>query len=455
MTADEALALLDIILAGQPLSNIQETVFRGVWDEETYAEIAEHATYEHSYVRDVGFKLWQLLSDALGQKVSKSNIRAILGQYARIQKGRDDRPDSLSSSQTNFVGADTNTFELEYPSGPVPLNSSFYIERQPLERQVYAEIDKPGSLIRIKGQRQTGKTSLLLRVLANGRQRGFSTVSISLHKADRDVFVSLDKFLRWFCANVSRQLQLPPQLDHYWDMDIGSKVSCTAYFEDYILERVQAPVIIVLDEVNQIFEYPAISGDFLPLLRSWYEDAKEFERWHTIRWVIAHCTDVYVPLNLHQSPFNIGLAIQLADFTDHQVLDLARRYGFCWESDQEGTSHEFRALINMVGRRPNLIRLALYFLRQSDASFDTFLETAPTLNGVYSNHLRSHLLALRSHPDLAHSYKQIVDAHDPIELEAITTYRLENLGLISLHGNKAAPACELYRIFFQSQLTDG
>lgn len=454
MTADEALALLDIILAGQPLSNIQETVFRGVWDGDTYAEIAEHAAYEHSYVRDVGFKLWQLLSDALGQKVSKSNIRAILGQYARIQKGRHDSSD-MPLHSPNHARPVASTLKLEYPSGPVPLNSPFYIERQPLESQVYAEIGKPGSLIRIKGQRQTGKTSLLLRVLANAKQRGFSTVSISLHKADRGVFVSLDKFLRWFCANVSRQLQLPSQLDHYWDMDIGSKVSCTAYFEDYILERVQTPVIIVLDEVNQIFEYPEISGDFLPLLRSWYEDGKEFDCWHTVRWVIAHCTDVYVPLNLHQSPFNIGLAVQLIDFTDHQVLDLARRYGFQWESDHDSISRELRALINMVGRRPNLIRLALYFLQQSDTSFDMFLETAPTLNGVYSNHLRSHLLALRSHPDLARSYKQIVDAHDPIELEAITAYRLENLGLISLHGNQAEPACELYRIFFQSQLTDG
>ncbi|MEL6321873.1 MAG: hypothetical protein AAFQ57_14690, partial [Cyanobacteria bacterium J06626_14] len=69
MTADEALSLVDVILSRYSLSTLQETVFCGVWAGQTYAEIAERAGYEHSYIRDIGFKLWQMLSEALGQKV--------------------------------------------------------------------------------------------------------------------------------------------------------------------------------------------------------------------------------------------------------------------------------------------------------------------------------------------------------------------------------------------------
>ena len=35
----------------------------------------------------------------------------------------------------------------EFPSGPVPLNSPFYIERYPMEELAKKEIDKPGSVL--------------------------------------------------------------------------------------------------------------------------------------------------------------------------------------------------------------------------------------------------------------------------------------------------------------------
>ncbi|PSR15557.1 hypothetical protein C8255_22455, partial [filamentous cyanobacterium CCP3] len=85
MRADEALALLDQLLPGYTFSNLQETVFSQVWEGKTYAEIAESCGYDHSYIRDVGFRLWQSLSESLNQKVSKSNIRAVVERYARHQ----------------------------------------------------------------------------------------------------------------------------------------------------------------------------------------------------------------------------------------------------------------------------------------------------------------------------------------------------------------------------------
>ncbi|MEM7771457.1 MAG: AAA-like domain-containing protein [Cyanobacteria bacterium P01_A01_bin.37] len=465
MTAEEALYLIDFILPRYSLSTLQETVFCGVWAGQTYAEIAERAGYEHSYIRDVGFKLWQMMSEALGQKVSKSNLRAIVSRYARVQWSGD-RPlplsepselndQHLTSHRPDFqqVMEASESPNLEFPSGPVPLTSSLYVERRPIEFRLYAEIMKPGSLVRIKGQPQTGKTSLLLRLLAYAKQQRLRTVSISLHKADREVMTHFDRFLRWLSANVSRQLNLTPQLEDYWNLDIGSKVSCTAYFEEYVFAQVQEPVLIALDEINQIFEYPNISNDFLPLLRSWYEDAKEFEVWKKVRWVIVHSTDVYVPLNINQSPFNVGLSLSLPDFTADQTLDLAQRHGFDWAKESSALEY-LQPLINMVGGRPNLIRLALYYLKQTGTTLKQLLDDAPTTSGIYGTHLRNQLLILRSHPDLTHHYRQIVQSDEPIELEAITIYRLENMGLVRLVGNRVQPACELYRQFFKFQLAD-
>jgi DNA-directed RNA polymerase specialized sigma24 family protein len=78
VTAEEALALLDTLMPGQQLKDIQETVFRYTWQGWTYAEIAKHAGYEVGYVRDVGYELWQQLTQTIGERVTKKNLRSVL-----------------------------------------------------------------------------------------------------------------------------------------------------------------------------------------------------------------------------------------------------------------------------------------------------------------------------------------------------------------------------------------
>jgi hypothetical protein len=85
MTAEEALALLDTLLQGQKLKDTQELVFRYSWQGWTYPQIAEYAGYDTSHIRDVGSQLWQQLTQATGDKVSKNNVQAVLRRQA-LQK---------------------------------------------------------------------------------------------------------------------------------------------------------------------------------------------------------------------------------------------------------------------------------------------------------------------------------------------------------------------------------
>ncbi|WP_017300565.1 AAA-like domain-containing protein [Nodosilinea nodulosa] len=451
MRADEALALLDQLLPGRTFSNLQETVFSHVWEGKTYAEIAESCGYDHSYIRDVGFRLWQSLSESLNQKVSKSNIRAVLERYARHQSlpptAMVSLPESPSSLAPDPQRSPRPGPEWELPNGPVPLNSPFYIERPPIEAQAQANLLKPGSLIRLKAPRQMGKTSLLRRLVAHAQTHHMRCVTLSLHRADRATFTDLDRFLRWFCANIGHQIGLEADLDRVWNRDIGSKVSCTAYLEDAVLPLIDAPLVIALDEVNELFQYPDLSSEFLPLLRSWYEDAREIEAWSRIRWILAHATEVYVPLQLHQSPFNVGLAIPLPPFTVEQVQELAHRHRLAWAEGSRG-AEKLLALLRVVSCRPGLVRLALYALAQGSASFEQLLEEAPTQSGIYGDHLRELLAALYPQPSLQAAFRRVIESAEPVALEPITAYRLENLGLITLQKNLATPSCELYRQYF-------
>ena len=441
MESEEALAVLDQLLPNHhSLSNLQETVFCQVWEGKTYAEIADACGYEHSYIRDVGFRLWQTLSEALDQKISKSNVKAVLGRYARSYRS------PLRTSKNSRTIA-TLPLELEFPNGPVPLHSKLYIERPPIEAQTRADILKPGSLIRLKAPRLMGKTSLLRRIVAHAQSRGLHCITLSFHRADRTLFTSLDRFLRWFCANISYQLGIEAHLDDYWNPEIGSKVSCTAYLEGYVLNQIEGPLVIALDEVNELFRYSEISAEFLPLLRSWYEDAREFEPWRRIRWVLAHATEVYAPLQLHQSPFNVGLAIKLPPFSLEQVQELARRHGLGWAAEN-ARREMLLSLLHMVSCRPGLVRLALYALARDGVSLEQLLEEASTQSGIYSDHLRELLAALYAHPNLQTAFRSVISASEPVTLEPLTAYRLESLGLIALHKNQTTPSCELYRRYF-------
>jgi hypothetical protein len=111
-------------------------------------------------------------------------------------------------------------------------------------------------------------------------------------------------------------------------------VSCTTYFQAYLLEQIDSPLALALDEVDRIFQYPAIAKDFFPLLRTWHEEAKNLEMWQQLRVVVAHSTEVYIPLKINQSPFNVGLPVELLEWNQKQVQDLARCHGLDWSADQ-------------------------------------------------------------------------------------------------------------------------
>ncbi|MDY6938433.1 MAG: AAA-like domain-containing protein [Cyanobacteriota bacterium] len=439
MTIDEVLALLHATRK-KNLTPMQELVLRQAWKGQTYTGMAQEFHYDADYLKKSAAHLWHTLSELFDAPITKTNFRTTL----------EDRTLTLEEQKTavEFNRTIAQTRFLEFPSGPVASDSSFYIERPELEELIYSEICKPGSVTRIKAPSQMGKTSLMMRVLDRVSQGNDRVVRLDFKQADDRVFDRLDRFLRWFCIAIGRQLQLPPRLDMYWDEEIGSKISCTLYFQGYLLEKIGDPLVLVLLEVNRLFEYPALASEFLPLLRSWYEEAKQVEIWQQLRLVVIHNTDIYIPLKLNQSPFNIGLPIQLPEFTLAQVRDLAERHGLNWSEGDKA-----RALMEMVGGHPYLVRLALYWLGRQEFTLEQLLEDAPTLSGIYRDRLRYLFAFFQQHRELGIAFQQIVNHTEGVEIEPAIAYKLESLGLVRLDGNRCVPSCQLYRLYFSDRLS--
>lgn len=428
----------------RPLNDPEIMILRGVWEYLTYNEIALREGYSPGYFTNVvAPELYRRLSELIGKRVTKKNCREYLEFYGQEQiiKEKKFNLEKLTTYPTNK--SKKNSSLPSYPSGSIALDSSCYIKRSPAEEKAYEEITKSGALVRIKAPQEMGKTSLLLRILNYASNQGYNTVSLNLQQIDEAILNDLNRFLRWLCANITHQLKLESKLDDYWDEDIGGKISCTLYVQDYLLEQMNEPFVLALDEVNQIFEHPDVAKDVLPLFRSWYEEAKRLPSWQKLRLIVVHSTEIYVPLQLKQSPFNVGLPIQLESFNLAQVQQLAQSYGIQWQDETEA-----QQLMDLVAGHPALVSIALYHLSQEEITLSELLETATTATGIYHHHLQRHWARLEEEPELLLALNSVMSESNPTELEPIIAYKLSSMGLIKQMGNQVIPHCELYRQYF-------
>jgi AAA-like domain len=292
-----------------------------------------------------------------------------------------------------------------------------------------------------------GKTSLMSRILQTV-QESCKPVSLSFQLADKAIFQNLDHFLQWFCANVGLGVQLPNRMADYWDDLFGSKISCKIYFEQYLLPKISQPLVLALDDVDRLFQYPDLADEFFGLLRTWHEEAKNRDIWKQLRLVVAHSTEVYIPLNVNKSPFNVGLPVELGAFSPSQVQELAQRHGLIW------TDEATQRLIDLVGGHPYLIQLALYHIWHQNTTLDQVLQRDSITTGIYSDHLQRQLWNLQQEPDLAIAFGRVVAGSTPIQLDLVTGFKLQSLGLVHLQGNQAAPSCNLYTIYFRDRLKE-
>lgn len=454
--------------AGRSLSDIELIVLRGAWDRLEYDQIAAQNQYSTSYVsNDIAPKLWKSLTNVLGEKVRKSNFKAALKRFWEKTNSADTSSSlqfemlnmhtALAQDkvrQSNLGGKFQIIDRVESPQNSIlsyldVIPNESYITRPPVESNCYNALLKPGALLQIKAPNQMGKTLLVNYLLYQLKFHNYRTVYISLKLIDRyRHLVDLNQFLRWFCLNINRELGIAGQLEEYWDVyGLGAKVSCTSYFEQYLLTYSNSPLVLCLDDIDFLFPYPEIYEDFLGLLRSWYEKTRSRRIWKKFRLVIVHATDVYIRLTLHQSPFNVGVSISLPEFTLKQAQAFAKEYQL------EGTIEQVGPLLEWVGGHPYLLKLAFAELvhRPSNDVADLLAEL-PTNSGIYGSHLQELLLNLGKDPALAIALQQVVRAQNGVLLKPIVAYKLQSMGLISLTGNVARSRCRLYSHYFAEQL---
>ncbi|WP_254175463.1 hypothetical protein [Planktothrix tepida] len=91
MNFEEALTITDTLVfekTGKHLNDAQRAVIQGTWYCQKYHEIALEYRCTPEYLKqDVGPKLWKLLSDELGEKVTKKNFRTVIERRTLEEEG--------------------------------------------------------------------------------------------------------------------------------------------------------------------------------------------------------------------------------------------------------------------------------------------------------------------------------------------------------------------------------
>ncbi len=265
MNVTEISHLIDTLIfehTDKHLDDVQKAVIEGTWQGQTYKEIGKQCNRSKHHVRDVGYQLWKLLSEALGEDIKKSNFRSTVKRFSikssqNICIGNNHNFNFNSSiltdiSQTNQDNNDkfnSNSSYLDLTLAPKIID--FYDRETELKTLSNCIFNQNTPLISVLGLFGIGKTTLVKR------------------------FVDLN--LQQFEVIIWKTLKFPKSLDLLLNdlLEVCQqepKESTDDKIRQLLNTLIEKKFLIVLDDVQNIF----ITGEFSGQYQTEYQDYQNF-----------------------------------------------------------------------------------------------------------------------------------------------------------------------------------
>ena len=290
---------------------------------------------------------------------------------------------------------------LEMPEGTIDLESQFYVDRS-VDAIALDTIGRQGVTITIKGPRQMGKSSLLIRTMAAAAAAGKRVAFLDFQLFDKSALTDGDRFFRQFCAWLTDELELGDRVEEFWSSPLGNSQRCSRYMQRYLLKELGSPLVLAMDEVESVFD-TEFRSDFFSMLRSWHNNRAMTPIWKQLDLVLVTSTEPYQLIeNLNQSPFNVGQVLELSDFPAEQVVDLNARHGNPLNPSQ------VQQLMALLGGHPYLVRRSLYLVASGQYTVTDLFAEATVDQGPFGDHLRYHLFRMNDKPDLMQGLLQVI-----------------------------------------------
>ena len=107
MDAEEALARVEdwvVAQTGERLSELQRIILQQVWQGRKYADIADIYRCTEGHAKDIGSELWKLLSQVIGEKITKKNLRLVVIDHINSGPEAAVSPTLIEDLAPDFVG---------------------------------------------------------------------------------------------------------------------------------------------------------------------------------------------------------------------------------------------------------------------------------------------------------------------------------------------------------------
>ena len=326
------------------------------------------------------------------------------------------------------------------PTGTLKLDDRYYIQR-PADAAIGRVAASNGETLVIKGARQVGKSSLLVRYVDACRQAGKRVAFVDFQAMSDAQLADYPAFLQRVLSVLLRRLDLPAENLPA----VESGLDATDLVESRILDRIEQPVVFAFEEVDRVLGRPW-QKDFFAMLRTWHNRHWE-PAWEKVDLALVIATEPYLLVDsADQSPFNVGELVKLGAFSRAEVGDLNERYGAPLSASQ------CQAMYELTQGQPYLTRVALYRLVvDPETPWASLQASADSDDGPFADHLKA-LLMLLHRAGLEEAMRAVIKRGHVPGNDQLTYYRLRGAGLVGKEGDRVVPANLLYARFFKKFL---
>ena len=331
------------------------------------------------------------------------------------------------------------------PGGAISINSPYYVERD-ADHIIRQALRGEQAMITLRGARQSGKTSLLLRACHTASAAGICTAFIDLQSIPHTEFQSRSTIWRFITKRIAHQLSIRSWSESDWNNSQDYHVNTTNFIVNHVIANHQRPFLFCFDECDRVFSTSLRSEFFASIRAFWTDSASAGSVWAHSRWLLAAASEPSVFIeDRQQSPFNIADPIvELPNFNRKETAALVAKFDLSPKSDLDG-------IIEFTGGRPILVHTVLYQLKRSGDPLKKILNSAAA-EPLYRNHLRGCLRLVEGDPKLKRIMHDAVN-HRTVRGERRDIDALTAAGLLHpTNAGRLAPACRLYTEFFKKEL---
>ncbi|MEA5551959.1 NB-ARC domain-containing protein [Anabaena cylindrica UHCC 0172] len=320
LTSEEAIKIINTVLDPNFLDDLQRDVFREMWKGLTYEQIAKKLGYQPDYMKYVGFQLWRLLTEAFGEKVTKSNFRSVLRRHSGKNSSQGDEKRSATEDKLTPLCREASELQRQcYQDWGDAVDVSTFYGRAS-DREILKEwiVRDRCRLITLQGMGGIGKTTLAVKVAENSRDAFEYIFWRSLRNAPpiQNILSDLVKFL-----SNQQETNLP-------DTDEAQLMLLMKYLSSF-------RCLIILDNVETILISGASAGNY----REGYESYGQLFRYIT---EVSHQSCLL--LTSREKPRGLALkegqnfpvrSLQLRGLSELEIHEIFTDKGFSASPEQE------------------------------------------------------------------------------------------------------------------------